>query len=267
MALNPEFQRKMQLQAAQYKSQGNATPGQTEHPEDILAVRNILVGCDDLVEEPIPYARAKTDIDPNTGTTHFVNRIENDVYAHSWNTKDYFEVRWDGRPHRIAPGATRKMPRYLADHFAKHLIDYILVKREREEKKLNLVQNKAERVKLYKQIIVEVESYYNEDLFNFDAEGQYAEQQVNALNQPADTSSAIDLGQVPNAAIGYASDTAPEKLDDEPALAPPQVEVKSTADLMANRSRQDLMKEAKQLGITLTGKETKDQVFQLITNF
>lgn len=39
---------------------------------------------------------------------------------------DYFEIKWDGVPTRIPAGETRVLPRYLADHFASHLADYIM---------------------------------------------------------------------------------------------------------------------------------------------
>lgn len=42
--------------------------------------------------------------------------------------EDYFEVRWAGKPLCIPPGETRIVPEYLADHFAKHLVDYLLTR-------------------------------------------------------------------------------------------------------------------------------------------
>lgn len=40
---------------------------------------------------------------------------------------DYFEVHYDGIPLRIPPGETRVLPFHLAEHFAKHLTDHILI--------------------------------------------------------------------------------------------------------------------------------------------
>ena len=41
---------------------------------------------------------------------------------------DYFEVKWDGKQTSIKPGETAILPEYLANHFAKHLIDYLLTR-------------------------------------------------------------------------------------------------------------------------------------------
>ena len=43
---------------------------------------------------------------------------------------DSFVVDWDGVPHVINAGETRTFPRYLADHYKKHLADHILIKKE-----------------------------------------------------------------------------------------------------------------------------------------
>jgi hypothetical protein len=274
--LAPEFQRKQQLQAQQYREAQQPAGGPKEHPEDILVVHNILVGSNHEVEEPIPYARAKEDIDPNTGAVHFVNRIEADVYMHSWNTKDYFEVRWDGRPHRVRAGERRRMPRYLANHFAKHLIDYILIHQEDEEnerrKQRSLpaisgtLRSRAKREELYKQIIESVDSYYNEDLYDFQRPGEQLERQVQELNTKPEPN-AIDLGTVPNPAIGYTSDADPQPVEVDEAPDPMPSGEPSGNPLLDKRSRNELFKEAKLLNLKVTGKETKEQLFQMITNF
>lgn len=282
MPLATEFQQKQQLQARQF------APKQTDpkiHPEDILVVRNILIGDDKDVEEPISYANARPSVDPQTGQQHFVNQISTGLFEHSWNTKDFFEVRWDGRPHRIRPGETRNMPRYLADHFAKYLIDYILIQREDKEKMTGLLKSRLEREKLYKQIIVGVASYYNGDLFDYEREGTYVEQQVQQLNQP---DNAKNLGEVPNLAMGYGlSDKPPEPLveiqqnmltTDMPNMsvpvgahilspAPPAGIPASRQELIDLKSKSQLIAEAKALGIEVKGQENKSQLYDMITNF
>lgn len=40
--------------------------------------------------------------------------------------KEDFTVKWDGNPYTVEAGCTRMMPRFLAVHFAKHLIDCVI---------------------------------------------------------------------------------------------------------------------------------------------
>jgi hypothetical protein len=275
MALASEFQRKQQLEAKQYQElHQTAKQGPKEHPEDTLIVRNILVGDNTEVEDVIPYANARPGVDPSTGGQHFVNQIETNVFEYSWNTSEYFEVRWDGRPHRIKAGETRRMPRYLGDHFAKYLIDFILMHREEKEKVTGLLKNRLERAKLYKQIIIGVDSYYNGDMYDFGREGNFVEQQVQDLNR---ADNAINLGEVPNIALGYGTtDKAPESTANDFPLAPPMPDLVNPVhpgspttqeDLIASKTIHQLRSEAKQLGIEVKPTMTKEQLSAAILNF
>lgn len=269
MPLASEFQRKQQLEAKQFADLKSPSTGPKEHPEDTLIVRNILIGDDTEVEDVIPYANARASIDPSTGQQHFVNQIDTNLFEYSWNTKEFFEVRWDGRPHRIKAGEIRRMPRYLADHFAKYLIDFILIHRETREKVTGLLKNRLERAKLYKQIIVGVDSYYNGDMFNYEREGTYVEQQVDQLNK---TSNAVDLGEVPNIAMGYGTtDKPPESIDFEPDLPPilpstPDAP-KTQDELIEAKTIGQLRTEAKQLGIEVKPTMNKEALASAILNF
>lgn len=267
MALASEFQRKQQLQAKQFADTQPQTKGPKEHSEDTLIVRNILVGDDTEVEDVIPYANARQGVDHATGAPHFVNQIETNVFEYSWNTREFFEIRWDGRPHRIKAGETRRMPRYLADHFAKYLIDFILTQREKREKVTGLMKNRLERAKLYKQIIIGVDSYYNGDMYDFGREGQFVEQQVQQLNN---VPNARDLGEVPPVALGYGTtDKPPEPVGDPLLTLNPVNPDKPTTqeDLIANRSMNELRAEAKQLGIEIKTTMNKEALAAAILNF
>lgn len=261
MGLNSEFQRKQQLEAKQFQAT-QPRIGPKIHPEDTLIVRNVLVGDDTEVQDVIPYANARPGIDPNSGAQHFVNQIETDVYEHSWSTKDFFEVRWDGRPHRIKPGEIRRMPRYLADHFAKILIDFILTQREEKEKLTGLLKNRNERAKLYKQIIIGVDSYYNGDLYDYQREGNFVEQQVQEMN--TSTPNVRDLGEVPPVALGWGTtDKEPEPIESnetagadfidslQPSPLVDEINGKphTQEELIARKTIGQLRSEAKQLGI------------------
>lgn len=275
MPLANEFQQKLQQQAQEVRQQ--MLPGQQgpkEHPEDTMIVKNILVEDETAVEEVIPYATVKNQTrDPRTPSQYDFNRLDNHVYEHTWNTKDFFEIRWDGRPHRVKPGQERFFPRYLADHFAKNLIDFILSRREEKEKLTGLMKNRLERAKLYKEIVVGVASYYNGDALDGEREGFRVERMVEDMNKP-DAQSAFNVGEVLNPALGYGtSDKPPEKIEDEPPQNPPapapkaEGAPKSQQDLIAGKSRQELMKEAKTLGLEVTSDMTKEQLGAAIIGF
>lgn len=282
MPLANEFQEKLNKQSQEM--QAAAQPqrqGPREHREDTMIVCNILVNTAYDVNEVIPYATARHDPrHPAAGTDMDFGQVDNHLYEHSWNTKDFFEVRFDGRPHRLKPGQKRYMPRYLADHFAKHLIDFILIKREEKEKLTGLVKNIVERRKLYNKIIVGVANYYEGDAFGDETEGLRIEREVDALNQRP-VGKAFDVGEVPNQALGYGTtDKPPEKVEDdieEDALSDPIETTGATAapqrhpitaeELAGKRKLSSLQSEARKLGIEVTEDMTKLQLATAIVNF
>lgn len=156
------------------------------HPNDILIVANPDINCD--------------DVDPTEG----------------WSHREYFQVKWDGRPHRIAPGKIRKMPRWLALHFAKHLADHLLMKKEAKEGKTGYLNSPVERPKVLAQILKGVEEYFEEPPSL--SEGEMVMQQVNNLNaeelppspleskssfgESVEISSSLDVGEVENPVLG-----------------------------------------------------------------
>lgn len=262
--LAPEFEKKLQLQAKEFKAT-QPQKGPKEHPEDTMVVRNILVGDDTDVEEVIPYAKSRQSVDPSTGQQHFVNQISTDQFEHVWNTRDFFEVRWDGRPHRIKPGETRRMPRYLANHFAKYLIDFILTQRETKERVVGLLKNRLERSKLLSQIIVGTDSYYNGDTWEYEREGNYVEQQVDKLN---DSSPAFDLGKVPDITMGYGlTDKAPVSVPVLEPTVPTAPSTKTREQIIEDKSKNGLLAEARALGLEVSDKMNKDQIYTLIEKF
>lgn len=253
MPLNAEFQQKLNQQA-----QNGQSTKQKEHPQDTMIVLNILVGDDTDISEIIPYATPRRQgKDSRTPDQFDLNRLDNKEFEHEWNTKDFFEVRWDGRPHRIKPGEQKFFPRYLADHFAKVLIDFMLTKRAKKEKLKGLVGNRAERAKLYKKIIVGVASYYNGDVF--ESEGLQVEREVDNLNEPT----ALNVGEVVNPALGNV-DTIPEKIEE---VTETTTNAKSQQELIDSKSRNELMKEASHLGIKVSVSMSKEDLANAILNF
>lgn len=260
MPLANEFQEKQHQQAEQISAKLNPQNGPKEHPEDTLIVRNILVDDETEVIESIPYSNVKRDV-ARSDVFNF-SQPDTHIYEHHWNTKDFFEVRWDGRPHRIKPGESRYMPRYLADHFAKNLIDFILNKREQNEHLTGLTKNRNARAELYSKIIEGVSSYYNGDTFG-SSEGLRVERQVTQMND----SNAYDVGEVPNPAMGYnLSDKEPEKIE-EPEAIVTNKHYSSTEEMLQDRSIGQLRSEAKKLGIDAKPNWSKEQLATAIINF
>jgi len=103
-----------------------------EHPRDILLVCNIDVGC--------------ADVDQDYGHKH----------------SEYFQVNYGGIPYQIAPGETKKIPRVVAEHYARHLADHMLNKLGVEKGKVGMITNKVERDKFLDRIIVDVVEWHKE---------------------------------------------------------------------------------------------------------
>lgn len=89
-------------------------------------------------------------------------------------TSDAFTVHWAKNPYTLTGGQQMIWPRFLAEHFAKHLADSILLKREAKEKEdykatgrplseyiaPALLNNRTERPKVVDSIIKGVYTYY-----------------------------------------------------------------------------------------------------------
>lgn len=200
-------------------------PENKPHENDILIVANPDVNCD--------------VIDTEFGYPH----------------KDYFQVKWHGRPHRIPPGKTKRMPRFLAEHFAKHLADHLLTKKEEETGKQGLLNHPQERPKIISQILIGVDEWYLGD--NETDAGQQVEDMVEELN-PNDK--AIDLGVVPNKVMGVLVETP--KIEDFKEPDKPEEQPKE-----GEKSREDLIKECIDLGIEIKGSETLEQLTDKIKSF
>ena len=117
-----------------------ADPQESEN--DILTITNPDLNCSEITSEVT------------------FNPVSGGEVAEQFNHKDYFQVKWAGVPHRIAPGETRKMPRFLANHFAKHLADHILLKKEKDENRKGLMSSPVERPMVLSQIILGVDEYF-----------------------------------------------------------------------------------------------------------
>jgi hypothetical protein len=178
-------------------------------------------------------------------------------YPHS----EYFQVKWGGKPHRIAPGQTKKMPRFLAEHFAKHLADHILFKLEDQTKKRGLINSPVERPRVISEILLGVDTYFGSD-------------EDTSVTEPVDTGMpeerAMDLGEVPNPLMGVlkgnASVTSPLP-DSVPVQAKSEEKVSIWDDDKPKPAREQLLADCDKLGIEITGKESDDQLIDKIKAF
>lgn len=249
-------------QNPQYSSQPT---GQMDSPQDVLIVRNIDVDCSDesieVIDRAVSFTEPGNDI---------ANRMQYGSEFHEWNHAEYFEVRYDGQPFRIAPGATRMMPRYIAEHYAKHLADHILGKQD--TKKKTLVNNAGARAKVLSEIILRVEQYYQHDTFM--SPGQYGAQQVEQLNKEDARIPAEDMGIVDDleARLGKVAPPAPElpkAVQEAVTRAENQPVVPKNAGQKPGeeKTRDQLIAECVNLGIDVKGTEKKDDLIAKLQKF
>lgn len=159
----------------------------TPENKDIYAsvmVANIDIGCSDKSVDIVKVSNRVLDNEGNVSTEIYDKHEE-------WSHADFFQVKFDGKPYRIAPGKTAILPRFIAEHFAKHLADHLLQKKEDETGRRGLVTSPIERPKMLKQIITELDS------------GEFvmptATEPVTAV---VDSTPTEDAGIVPNTAEG-----------------------------------------------------------------
>jgi hypothetical protein len=233
-------------------------------PQDILIIRNIDTDCNDITSEIVKVKRTTIDEETNRRTTYEEDTVD------EWSHADFFQVRWSNVPHRIKPGETRRMPRYIAEHFAKHLADHILQKMEKESGRTNLVTSATERPKVLKQIIVGVDEYFiqGEDV----DDGERVAQEVEALNR---RERPIDIGEVENPMIGKleqpTDDSAVDdvidqvRADEKESEQPEKTSVFDSEKPLPPRS--ELMKECKKLGIKFDIKNTSEELASKIRAF
>jgi hypothetical protein len=166
---------------------------QRTDPQDIIIVKNVDIDCDDVSSEVTPTTRKVTD--PDTQQVQTLYEQTTEEFSH----RDYFQVKWGSKPFRLKPGEERRMPRFIAEHFAKHLANHMLSKREEKEDRKGLVQSITERPKMLGAIMVKVDEYYLQD--DSMTEGDKAAAQVDALN-PQEEARAVNMGVVPPTAVG-----------------------------------------------------------------
>ena len=246
---------------------------QKTDPQDILLVKNIDEGCGETSNDVVRTSRRSQDMDTGQWINEYVEIPE------EWNHKDFFQVKWSGQPHRILPGQTKLMPRYIAEHYAKYLATHMLGKMEKETGRMGLVQSTVERPKMLARILVRVENYHLGD--SDGDEGIKAIAEVDALNQ---NERPLNLGIIPNPAVGILKDEPPsveeimKKAGETPepngdSLSPVKDEkVENVKTSLFDKSKPlpmkgELITTAVKLGIEIKGNESSEQLANLIRSF
>lgn len=262
-----------------------------EHPKDILLVKNIDIGCTSIEEAMVPVQRrARMGDKVISREVNMSIRIDH---------KQWFEVRLDRRAYRIMAGQTKRMSRDIAEHFAKHLADHILMKQEIADTTMqegikvrpNYVRNPSKRVAVLKQILIGVEEWFQDNSLDYDAtQGQnpnfenydaYAEemlgeedgggQNLGVVGKPMMHGLDVQALELPTINADIAIDDLSERVD-EAVIAPIEVgepdamptptiaEVPKLEDL----KKPELLAQAMGLGLEVSGKENKEELLALI---
>jgi hypothetical protein len=232
------------------------------HTQDILIVKNIdkapFKVISDIVQKP------HTVFDPagQPISTYYEDIIE------EWNTEKGFKVKWGGKSQVIKVGEKKLMPRFLAEHFAKHLADHILQKEaERTGNKAKPI-DAVSRKKVLQSIVVGVYSYYLSD--DEVDEAMEVVNQVETLNKNFKDKDEINGGEYKS----ELDDLGLEKVDefdaeeDETTDLPPEtstVDVKKAKkgnlnDKDAWPEIDELKEQCEAMGIEVSGKETAEEL-------
>ena len=194
-----------------------------------------------------------------------------------WSHKEFFQVKWGGQPHRVKPGETRRMPRFLAEHYAKHLADHILIKEGDTSGRKGLMQSPVERPKVLSKIILGVEEYFGGEMIIGEAEKVI--KQVEVLNEEKEEK-ALDLGIIPNSTMGTLIPEPPSLnevmnnagIDNPQSEISPEAEIKSDEPSIYNPkkrkpTKKELLETAYHQGINVTGNETEEELIKKIRQF
>lgn len=128
-------------------------PTQKNNENDTLWVKNIDEDCHDITYDSVRMSERWRD--PESGRVMTQFKDVEFTFEHA----DGFQVRWSGQPFTIKPGATARMPRFLAEHFATHLANHMLDKKG-DEMKRTLRNDPVWRPKILKEIIIKEEPYF-----------------------------------------------------------------------------------------------------------
>lgn len=175
---------------------------------------------------------------------------EQDILTIYNPTNKDFTRKWGGVPRTIKAHETAEYPRFLAEHLAKHLADFILhVKQAQAKKKTGrevmLIRNKKERQKVMELVIRGVRSYY----LPADQSGVTTVQELDKPTE-AEIKNTLDLGEVDDDLMGTL-------IDDITIDEPP--EAKGITDTTTKR---EIMEQLDVLGVPYEKTENKESLLK-----
>lgn len=219
-----------------------------------VMVCNTDIGCQEQSVDILKISNRVVDDQGNVSSQIYDKHEE-------WNHADYFRVKFDGNPYTIAPGKTKLLPRFVAEHFAKHLADHLLQKKETETGRKGLVQSPVERPKVLKQILIEV----NDEVLTTPPE-------PTVTPDPVDNTPTEDAGIVPNTAMGELKPEPPTlaellKVAGEDPDKVDRIPVEETSLVDEKKplpTRKQLIEMCYQQSIDINGTENKRQLIELL---
>lgn len=237
-------------------------PKDSQSAYESVMVSNIDLGCADTSVDIVKVSNRIQDDEGNLSTQIFDKHEE-------WSHAEFFRVKFDGKPYEIAPGKTKLFPRFVAEHFAKHLADHLLQKKEDQTGRKGLVQSAVERPKVLSQILVEV----NNDIVTTPepnpAVTPAPEAQEPRMEQ-VDTGAIEDAGVVPNIAVGDLKPEPPTlaellKVAGEDPDKIDRIPIEETSisdDKKPLPTRKQLIELCYQQSIDITGMENKAELIE-----
>jgi hypothetical protein len=212
---------------------------------------NIDVNCDDVTSDTILVREPYRDAEGRT-------KERENQKPYTFNHAESFEIRYAGKFFKIKPGETRRFPRFVAELFAKHLADHMLMKMEAETGRKNLVSNPIERPKMIEKIIIDTEYFEIQD----ENEVDKLANRVEELNEER----SVDAGEVVNPLYGNMKETEDTNVDDILKQVKDD-ETVSGASGETKYSRPDLMKQCAELGIKFDIKDNAETLKNKILAF
>ena len=191
------------------------------NPHDIVKIFNSDINC--ILEDPEIHPQGK-----NSVIIHFGRRSENATVIH------------------IEAGKTRLVPRYLGEHFTKHLADHILTARKKT------ISDPLERPQIEKEIFLGIEEGFGE-----------VNTPTRIEARPLEESTPVPPYTV-SIPVTTEETTTTANL---PTIEVTQPETTTTSEAKPVPTRKELFNELAVLGIETTGKENVATLMKMVEEF
>ena len=176
-----------------------------------------------------------------------VNCSLNDPECHP-EGQDKFTAVYAKNPYTIEAGKARLFPRFIAEHFAKHLTAHILISQEKP------ISDNKERPLLLKQILLGVEESFSAAPEM--SEGEKIAAEVDKLEEKVEVTE-------PVAPTGFVEPAGTPVAEEPQEIEEPKEE----APMEQRPTLRELKEEASKLGISYKKNVTVDQLLNLIKAF